>query len=338
MKNTSSGPKLEPRLLPTLIEPYGLAVNALAWIRSSQNCVYEHAGDPPSIIRISHGRGRTLEQVEAELAWIADLAARGFPVCPAIPSVAGRVCERIVQGNQEFLVVRFQRAPGRKVELADSNSAVYCQLGELTARLHEVSFSNRGGPKSKYARPQWFDSRLLMADLARYCESQPVFRDAVARLVAELAEQTRDSLGLLHADIHFGNLFLNESQQPGMLWIFDFDNCEFGSVEQDLATVLYDAIYCRVLNRFPPEEFDGQMRDRWTSFLRGYHSVRRGYSINENWLRQFLVLREAIIYLHYCRTLDLSTVSPAFLAGLEEMRTNVELGRPAFLLELLSAG
>ena len=305
-----------------LVEPYGLAAADLRWIRSSQNCVYEHAGDPPTIVRISHGRGRTLEQIEAELAWIAELAAQGLPVCPAIASSAGRTCERVVHGGQEFLVVRFQHAPGRKVELADSDNAVYRQLGQLTGQLHEASFARVSNTETRYHRPQWYDSRLLTSDLESYAAAQPVFRKQVQQLVAQLAEQTRDSLGLVHADIHFGNLFLDE----GRLWIFDFDNCEFGSVEQDLATMLYDAIYCRVLNRVPPAETNAHIRSRWQSFLGGYRTVRRNHALDENLLRKFLVLREAIIYLHYHRVLDLNTVSATFLAGLEQMRQNVEQG------------
>ncbi|WP_425617349.1 phosphotransferase enzyme family protein [Anatilimnocola sp. NA78] len=320
MNGTSPGSQLDPSLLQLLVEPYGLAAADLRWIRSSQNCVYEHAGDPPAIVRISHGRGRTLEQVEAEIAWVAELAAQGLPVCQAILSPAGRMCERVIHNGQEFLVVRFQRAPGRKVELADSDAAVYRQLGQLTGRLHEASFARVSDVSTRYHRPRWFDSRLLTADLERYAAGQPAFQKWVYGLIAQLAGQTRDALGLVHADIHFGNLFLHD----GQLWIFDFDNCEYGSVEQDLATMLYDAIYCRVLNRVPPAEVNTHVRSRWQSFLGGYRTVRRDHAFDEELLRKFLVLREAIIYLHYHRVLDLNSVSRAFLAGLDQMRRNVE--------------
>jgi Ser/Thr protein kinase RdoA (MazF antagonist) len=324
-------PLLDLRVLETIVEPLGYAPADLRWVRSSQNCVYECARDRPSILRISHGRGRTIEQVEAELAWIDDLAAQGLPVCPAIPSSAGRRCERIVEHGQEYLVVQFQRAPGRKVELAESDAAMYGQLGELTGRLHEASFGRRSGAETRYARPLWHESRLLRSDLQRYAASQVGFRTQVMQLISRLAEQTQPALGLVHADIHFGNLFVDH----GQLWIFDFDNCEYGTVEQDLATVLYDAIYCRVLMTVPPDGRSEAIASRWSSFSRGYCSVRGHAPLDEERLRQFLVLREAIIYLHYHRVLDMPTVAPSFLAGLEEMRQNVERGEPAFSTDFL---
>jgi Ser/Thr protein kinase RdoA (MazF antagonist) len=324
-------PLLDLRVLESIVEPLGFAAADLRWIRSSQNCVYECAGDRPSIIRVSHGRGRTLEQVEAELAWIDDLAALGLPVCPAIPSPAGRRCERMVANGQEYLVVQFQRAPGRKVELAESDAAMYGHLGQLTGRLHEASFGRQSETETCYARPLWHESRLLRSDLERYAAAQVGFRTQVRQLVSSLAEQTHQALGLVHADIHFGNLFVDH----GQLWIFDFDNCEYGTVEQDLATVLYDAIYCRVLMTVPPDGRSEAIASRWGSFFRGYCSLRGHDSVDRALLGQFLVLREAIIYLHYHRVLDMPKVAPSFLAGLEEMRQNVERGKPAFSIDFL---
>ncbi|MDB6003107.1 MAG: hypothetical protein JWR15_94 [Prosthecobacter sp.] len=41
-------------------------------------------------------------------------------------------------------------------------------------------------------------------------------------------------------------------------------------------------------------------------------------------LERFFLLREAVIYVHYHRTLDVPTLDHSFKAGLEVMRKNVE--------------
>jgi Ser/Thr protein kinase RdoA (MazF antagonist) len=56
-------------------------------------------------------------------------------------------------------------------------------------------------------------------------------------LVNDLRIDASDPPGLVHGDISFTNVFLD----GGTLTLFDFDNCEVGTVVQDLATVLYDA-------------------------------------------------------------------------------------------------
>lgn len=83
-----------------------------------------------------------------------------------------------------------------------------------------------------------------------------------------------------------------------LLWIIDFDNCEHGHFVQDFATILYDSIYCRVLNKFADA---------------GSTTASPRYR-----------LREAVIYIHYYRTLDVPALDDSFKAGLEVMRTNIE--------------
>ena len=290
-------------------------------VRVSQNAVYEVEGDggDRSILRVSSGRGRSLEQIEAELDWVADLAARGIDVCLPRPSLGGRRCERVVCGDAEFLAVRFDRAPGRKVVRADVDEALYASLGTLVAKLHAASFDD-DSPQPR--RPVWYESRLLTTYFHRHARGQPrAFRAAVERLVDEL-KAVPAVLRLVHADVSFGNTFLDGSR----LWIFDFDNCELGSVEHDLAVVLYDGVLCHFLNRVPADRLAELTRLHWGAFLAGYRSVR-DCELDLDALRKHLILREAVIYVHYLRTLDPSAMTDAWRAGLDRMRQNVELGR-----------
>jgi Ser/Thr protein kinase RdoA (MazF antagonist) len=311
---------LTPAALQILCEPFGLAAERASFVARSQNDVYAF-GD--LVLRISHGRGQTQSSVENELSWIEDLAARGLPVCRAHPSRSGRLCERVVLDGIEYLVTQFERAPGHKVTAADVTDDLYAVLGELTARLHAASFDIDPPAHTRFARPWWYESRLLIEDVARYTPpSDERFRATVHALVNDLKIDAGDPPCLVHGDISFSNVFLDD----GKLTLFDFDNCEVGTVVQDLATVFYDAIYCHLLNRIPSVELASTYRRRCRVFLAAYRSVRPLRTLPTERLQRFLILREAIIYTHYCRILDRATLRPSFKEGMDQMRSNVERG------------
>jgi len=310
--------------LSLLGQPFGLRAEDLRWIRSSQNHVYDCGpSHPPSILRVSAGRGRTLDQIEAELDWIEDLESCRIPVCRARRSANGNRCEVVDIDGVPHLVVQFDKARGRAVETTDLSLELHGRLGELTARLHAAAFD---APPALHrqafsARGLWHRSRLLNEDLEQFTPpGVEAFRAAVRTLVQRLVEPVSHRLGLLHADLSFSNVFLDGSR----LILFDFDNCEFGPIEQDFATLLYDSIYCRLLHRLPADELAPRIRERWDALLAGYRGIRPDVEVDLALLRQFLVLREAIIYTHYCRTLDLTTVLARFRDGMDEMRRSVE--------------
>ncbi len=150
---------------------------------------------------------------------------------------------------------------------------------------------------------------------------QKGFRSAVNLLIGDL-EPTPAMQRLVHADIYFGNTFLQGSR----LWIFDFDNCEIAPAELDLATVFYDGVLCHFMNKVPSEQLTELVRRHWHAFIDGYRCVRDA-PLDFAVLRKFIVLREAAIYVHYHRILDFSTLSDAVKAGFKRMRENVQLGR-----------
>jgi len=316
--NCRSIPMLNDQLVRQVCARFGIGPQVRS-IRVSQNEVFEvesENGDA-SILRVSLGRGRTSDEVEAELDWIEDLAARGVDVCRPRKSLAGRRCERIEDGDATLLAVHFDRAPGRKIVRADVDRSLYAKLGVLTGKLHAASFDHSARQPS---RPAWHQSRLLTTDLDAHAGSSEAFRSAVGKLVDELKAFPAPQR-LVHADISFGNTFLDGSR----LWIFDFDNCETAPVEQDLATVLYDGTLGHFMNQAPPDQLSEIVREHWRAFLDGYRSVRDA-KLDIDALRKFVVLREAIIYVHYLRILDFSTLSDATLKGIDRMRENVERG------------
>ncbi len=136
---------------PTLSDQQVSAVCACLGIKQqvkrigvSQNEVFEVGGEGSdgSILRVSHGRGRSLPEIEAGLDWIEDLSGRGVDACKPRRSPNGRRCEEIEFGGETLLAVHFDRAPGRKVERADVSLSLYRSLEVLTGKLHTASFDH----------------------------------------------------------------------------------------------------------------------------------------------------------------------------------------------------
>ena len=68
--------------LARFIAPYPITVDQVEWIRGFQNQIYRVTlGKERAILRIAINRCHSLAEMEAELRWIEDLAARGLKVC-----------------------------------------------------------------------------------------------------------------------------------------------------------------------------------------------------------------------------------------------------------------
>ncbi len=309
--------------LSQLARPYGLGPEDLEFVRSNQNHVYlGRRGDSRCILRISTGRHRTRDQVVAELAWIESLAAEGVRACRPIPALNSDLCVTVGAGDTNHIVTCFEHAPGRKIMPSDIAPPIYEKLGGMLAQLHAHTLKLPAGHAAQ-ARHQWHESRLLNEDVADLQgRLSPAFLESLTDLMQKLRAlpEAAGYFGLIHADACLGNCFVDDER----LWIFDFDNCEHGHLAQDFATILYDSIYCRVLNQFADAGLNDRIAPLWAGLWKGYAKAGPLAGMDALLLKRFFLLREAVIYIHYHRTLDVPTLNESFKAGLEVMRKNVE--------------
>jgi Ser/Thr protein kinase RdoA (MazF antagonist) len=126
-------------------------------------------------------------------------------------------------------------------------------------------------------------------------------REHVLRQLAGLPKG-REVYGLIHADLHFGNFFVEP--QGGTITLIDFDDCAYGWYAMDLAMLLFDAL---VLHSGGDEDTFGE------NFLR---CLLKGYlpqnPLDSFWLEQlphFLKLLEIGVY---------ASVYKAYAAGTDD--------------------
>lgn len=312
---------LNIELLNTLVRPFGISDADLEFIQHSQNIVYRQL-NRKRVIRISKERYRTESQTKAELDWVNYLAKQNISVCRPVPTENGQTFLSCVIEGVHYIVSSFEHAPGLAALRQDADEVVFEKLGALNGKMHQTakSFATTGHPLD---RLMCHESRLLNEDFLEFKQSiTPKFRDSILDMISELNEgrRTPESFGLTHGDINFVNFY----QDNGELWIYDFDNCEYGYHLQDLATTLYDSIYCKVLNKFADEGLNSRIKFLWGPLLKGYLINSPSKAVDTSRLKKFFILREAIIYVHYHRTLNVEELGDSFHRGLEVMRLNVE--------------
>jgi Ser/Thr protein kinase RdoA (MazF antagonist) len=304
----------------TLLDRFDIDANSAIFLAASQNFVYRvnHLGTS-RIARVSVMRHRTFAEIGGELAWIEFLSQKGIPVCAAQLSVSGAKYEEIIFGGSSYLLAVFEEAAGRKIERCDLSVDFCRRVGELIGRMHAAAIeANEKG--FKVCRGDWSSSRLITKDMTE--TKAPIgdeFRSSVSELVNDISSipPTSNNYGMLHGDVNMDNMHI----QGGRIQIFDFDNAEYGYFLQDLAVMLYDSIYSKVVTEVQPEALASRIAIFWDAMLEGYRRFNPALSLSAKRLAEFFLLREAIIYVHHHRIIPPDRWCDPFLSA---MRKHVE--------------
>ncbi|MEO6457283.1 MAG: phosphotransferase [Chloroflexia bacterium] len=206
------------------------------------------------ILRINRAGTPTVQSVGAELAWLTALRHDTLLEVPEpVPTRDGPLLTVATAPGvpQPHICVLFRWLPGRLLRhgLTPRHLA---RVGELTAHLQ--NHASRWGPPPGFIRgrvdwpidaARWLPDpfapevvtyvHALVANNLTRAEAEQV--TAVLEQV-RAAEQTLgqgpDAFGLIHADLHYGNLLFAR----GAVRAIDFDDCGFGPHLYDLAVML----------------------------------------------------------------------------------------------------
>jgi len=304
----------------TLLNSFDIDANFAAFVGASQNFVYRvnHLGTQ-RIARVSTMRHRTSAEIKGELEWIEFLSKKGIPVCLPQSSASGAKYEEMTIDGRSYLLAVFEEAAGRKAVRGDLSVDFCRRVGELIGQMHAAAIeANAMG--FKVYRGDWSTSRLLTQDMIE--TKAPIgdrFRNSVSKLIQEISSipATSSNYGILHGDVNMGNIHI----QDGRIQIFDFDNAEYGYFLQDLAVMLYDSIYSKVVTHATPKTLTSTIKTLWDTLLTSYHRFNPKLSFSAKELSDFFLLREAVIYVHYHRIISPDRWSDPYLL---EMRRHVE--------------
>ena len=299
-------------------------LDTLTALPAVQNFVYAmDSADGPAILRLTHERHRTAEEVEAELCWIADLAGRKLNVARPRRSRSGAWLEIIESTCGKFIATSFERAAGVAFDLSRPqrwNAKLFEAWGALIAQLHNAARES-GWSEGSLRRPSWQGESVVRNFKLYVPQSEALVRTAFARVIRELnaLPRSRASYGLIHADLNHDNLFFDD----GRLVVFDFDDCCFCWFAYDLAVAIY---HLPASETQSATNANAQRAFRW--LLRGYGRVAQFDPEWLEWVPLFLKWRDLLIYGFFYEQLDIDSLPELFRKKFVAMRERIELGRP----------
>lgn len=223
-------------------------------------------GDQEVALKLTHASARRFEEVEAELAFVAEAERAGVALAPVIVPAGGAAACSLPDGEGgAFTASCFAWLPGRCFEEVAKTAAQVEGVGRNLGRLHEASaaLTARG---LRLARGSWEenddydDRRYLPASEAGVIACFDGIRAGLRAL-----PQDARRFGLVHSDGHDGNMILGED---GVVRLIDFDDCERHAFLYDLAVVVYTFM--------PPEgaELRAHTEGVFRQLLRGYREAR----------------------------------------------------------------
>ena len=316
--------QINDEFLAQAIAPWGGTRADLTFIREFANTIYRFERDgAAAILRLTRSSHRPATQVQAELAWINFLAARGVAVCQPIATLDGRwLVELPVEGGS-YVVVVWQFAPGGPPQPEDFTPDLYHKMGQLIGQMHRLSVDYTPvDPAVK--RLEWFEEDAPERLLGGLTAEDEAIRAGLEGIWAQMRgwERGRDVYHLIHCDVHAGNLF----RHNGQIHLFDFDDCCYHWRVYDLANALYYALW-----RIPRSETEQRAafaQEFMTHFLAGYQTES---TLSTEWLQRiplFMEYRDLLVYAFLRQHLNTAPENEGLQKLLGAIRERVEANQP----------
>ena len=221
----------------------GIAVRQLRWMGPHASHLFrcDTGTGERLVVRVCRPGGRSDAELDAELAWLAALARDTGLTVPVARFSARVATPQLPDGAR---CIAFGWVEGRPCGSRPSRRLV-ADLGRVIGTLHRQARGFR--PPPGFTRPV-LDIRYLTwagtwhaGQLARRSidpAARHVLYEAVGRVQAVLARLGQDpaGYGLIHADLHLGNVLDHYGQARPI----DFDDAAWGHYALDLAIAADD--------------------------------------------------------------------------------------------------
>jgi Ser/Thr protein kinase RdoA (MazF antagonist) len=232
-----------------------------------------------------------LHATEAILDWMSFLSTHAASITRPLLSRNGKLIELIEQDDGFYIVVAFERAEGALAEqlpLDQWSDGLFQNIGRAVGKMHALA-GEYVPSAGLVRRPEWDQGGNLFNEKAD--PSQVLIEEKKERLREHIQTLPKDKVGygLIHTDLHFGNIYIHTGDNT--ITIFDFDDCCYGWFVMDIAVSLFD-----IMVLFPgadKETFAARFLD---NYLKGYRIEKPFSTFWINQLPYFLKLLEIGVY------------------------------------------
>jgi|LGOV01.1.fsa_nt_gb Ser/Thr protein kinase RdoA (MazF antagonist) len=269
---------------------YNTPFETIKTIGGFENFVFEYnKNDNDYILRFVHSSHRSTYQVHAELEFIDYLDKNNCPVSTVVHSEEDNLVEVIqIDDNNYFTICVFEKAPGTFCKKDDLTDIFYKKFGKEVGRLHKLTKLY----KPTHKRIDWDEESIVEIAEKSLPEKDAKIIEIYKELVKKIKNLPKniDNFGLIHTDLHFGNMFI----QGGELMFFDWDDSSYKHFISDIAIVLF---YHFSYGDISQEVIDKESQRILALFLIGYqeeNSIEISFLKN---LNDFLMLRTIILYI-----------------------------------------
>lgn len=187
-------------------------------------------------VRLTFDDHRQRHEIEAEVAWMQRLVAAGVSVVSPVPSFTGGFVETVTHEGRQAFVIATRKAKGRPARKPDDfTPAVVSAWARLLADLHR-----HAAPAHGEGRASWQADKVLQVALADDGRQTRLAQRRLHELVAWMKQLPRNeaNFGLCHADLHLGNMTIDEGGMDLQVIAFDFDDACHHFFLYDLAVAV----------------------------------------------------------------------------------------------------
>jgi Ser/Thr protein kinase RdoA (MazF antagonist) len=276
------------------LKRYSLGAAKLHFIHYGENATYRvHSKNGTFLLRINRSDYHTKVGIEEEIEWLNHLTKdKNFLVPKPVASKRGFYVETVEALNIAGLrhCSLFKWTEGRFLRKSLKPKHMY-DLGQLIAKI-------QGHPPLRPTKSRrYWTSEGLVGKKAKFgtvlnlkgltkAEQRTLnkSRIKVFKKLRAFEKAFPDRQGFIHADLHFGNVFLSNKKMAAI----DFDDCGFGFHLYDLAVPLISAEQTLGKKRA------GEFHHFKTALIDGYSSLKKWDQHDEKIL-PYLVLARRIV-------------------------------------------
>ena len=269
---------------------YGVSFESLKRLGGFENFIYEFEKDGQEyVIRYVHSYHRSYDLVFAELEFIDYLDQYGANVSTVVHTIDDELLFQLpAQEGYYFTVCVFTKAKGTYVQNEDINDTFLEYFGEAVGKLHRLTKVY----KPEHKRYHFYEEDYIEIGRRNLGPKHQFVIDRAIEITEKIKqyEMNNDTYGLIHTDLHFGNMYFDGNE----LTFFDWDDASYKHFISDIAIIIF---YMFGITKLTEKEIEDKTIKFLKPFMKGYEKENL---LDIEWfyrLNDYFMLREVILFM-----------------------------------------